>query len=116
MWGVGVGDVAYKVANINGELGRGRKVGLVFAGATGKGAGEKKERVTKEMMEEHVGNVANQVLEVGKEWKPRDVRGRIVVVYLQGLTTGVQKEKEKDREKERQHKADDVADEEKFVA
>ena len=115
-WSMGVGDIAHKVAKIKGELGRGRKVDLVFARATGKGAGGKKERVTREMMEERVGDVVNQILEVGKEWKPREVRGGIVVVYLQGLATSVQGEKEKDREKERQRKVDDVDDEEGFVA
>ena len=116
-WGMGVGDVAHKVAKIKDELGRGRKVDLVFARATGKGAGagRKKERMTRDAMEERVGDVVNQVLEVGKEWKPREVRGGTVVVYLQGLATGVHEEKQKDREKVREHKADDVDDEEVFV-
>jgi len=118
-WSMGVGDVAHKVAKVKDELGRGRKVDLVFARATGKGAGAgagaggKRVRVTREMMEERVGDVMNQVLEMGKEWKLREVRGGVVVVYLQGLAT---EEKTKDREKERQRKADDVDDEEGFVA
>jgi len=80
-WGIGTADVQHKIRKARQELERGVRVQLVFArkatGSTGRDAGTKAKQTTL------VTQVVEALADVGKEWRVRDERRNMVVIYLQ---------------------------------
>ncbi|KAI9511291.1 hypothetical protein F5148DRAFT_965577, partial [Russula earlei] len=80
-WGIGAADVRHKLWKARQELERGVRVQLVFARkATG---GAERDSGTKAKQTALVTRVVESLAAVGKEWRVRDERSNMVVVYLQ---------------------------------
>ncbi|KAH9956771.1 hypothetical protein BC827DRAFT_1229151 [Russula dissimulans] len=80
-WGIGTADVQHKLRKARQELERGVRVQLVFArkatGGAGRDVGTRAKQTTL------VTNVVESLADVGKEWRVRDERRNMVVIYLQ---------------------------------
>jgi translation initiation factor IF-3 len=77
-WGVARGDLAHKLNKVIEELRKGNRVELVFA--------PKKGQVvpTPRNMDMRVEEILDLIKDVGKEWKPREVRNVVTILHLQG--------------------------------
>lgn len=77
-WGVARGDLAHKLNKVIEELRKGNRVELVFA--------PKKGQVvpTPRNMDIRVQEILDLTKDVGKEWKPREVRNVVTILHLQG--------------------------------
>lgn len=80
-WGAAEGDYTHKVARIREELEKGSRVDLVFS--------HKKGQVlpTPDEMREQVRATVEMLADVGKEWKPPEIKAKIGAVFLQGTAT-----------------------------
>jgi translation initiation factor IF-3 len=80
-WSIGVGDVQHKLRKARQELERRVRVQLVFARkATG---GAERDSGTPAKQNALVEQVVEELADVGREWRMRDERRNMVVVYLQ---------------------------------
>jgi translation initiation factor IF-3 len=82
-WGIGAADVQHKLRKARQELERRVRVQLVFARKTGGGA--ERDSGTKTAQIALVTQVVEALADVGKEWRARDERRNMIVVYLQDL-------------------------------
>jgi translation initiation factor IF-3 len=80
-WGIGAADVQHKLRKARQELERRVRVQLVFARKTGGGA--ERDSGTRAAQIELVTQVVEALADVGKEWRARDERRNMIVVYLQ---------------------------------
>lgn len=80
-WGIAAADVHHKVRKARQELGRGVRVQLVFSRKAGGGL----ESDSGARAKQHVlvTQVLDALADVGKEWRTRDDRTNMIVVYLQ---------------------------------
>ncbi|KAI0289528.1 hypothetical protein BC826DRAFT_1031718 [Russula brevipes] len=81
-WGIGSADVQHKLRKARKELERGVRVQLVFARKATGGARRDSRRETHDAF---VTQVVDALVDVGKEWRMRDERREMVVIYLQDL-------------------------------
>lgn len=82
-WAVGAADVQHKLRKARQELERGVRVRLVFARkATG---GPERDPGTRAKQNALVTQVVEALADIGREWRVRDERRNLVVVYLQEL-------------------------------
>ena len=80
-WSIGAGDLQHKLRKVRQELERGVRVQLVFAGkATGSAQRVSGTRAKQNAL---IGQVVEELADVGREWRIRDERRNMVVVYLQ---------------------------------
>ena len=83
-WGIGAGDIQHKLRKARQELERGVRVQLVFARkATG---GAERDSGPREKRNALVAQVVEELTDVAREWRLRDERRNMVVVYLQDLS------------------------------
>jgi translation initiation factor IF-3 len=80
-WSIGAGDVQHKVRKARQELERGVRVLLVFARKAG--GGSQRDSGTRTMQNGLVAQVVEELTDVAREWRMRDERRNMVVVYLQ---------------------------------
>jgi translation initiation factor IF-3 len=80
-WGIAVADVHHKLRKARQELGRGARVQLVFSRKAG--GGPESDSGTRAKQHALVTQVLNALADVGKEWRTRDERRNMIVVYLQ---------------------------------
>lgn len=80
-WGAAEGDYTHKVGRIREELEKGSRIDLVFS--------HKKGQIlpTPDEMREQVRATVEMLADVGKEWKPPEIKAKIGAVYLQGTPT-----------------------------
>jgi translation initiation factor IF-3 len=76
-WCMGAADRVHKLRKVREELEKGNRVELVFTS-------KKKKRVSPHEMETLVQEVLAQMQDVMKEWQPREVKGTLVILHLQG--------------------------------
>lgn len=82
-WGIGAADIQHKLRKARQELLRGVRVQLLFARkATG---GPQRDLGTRAKMNALVTQVVEALGDVAREWRMRDERRNMVVVYLQDL-------------------------------
>ena len=80
-WSIGAADVQHKLRKARQELERGVRVQLVFARkATG---GAERDSGTRAKQNALVEKVVEELTDVAREWRMRDERRNMVVVYLQ---------------------------------
>jgi translation initiation factor IF-3 len=80
-WSIGAADVQHKLRKARQELERGVRVQLVFARkATG---GAERDSGTRAKQNALVEQVVEELTDVAREWRMRDERRNMVVVYLQ---------------------------------
>lgn len=80
-WSIGAADVQHKLRKARQELERGVRVQLVFARkATG---GAERDSGTRAKQNALVEQVVEELTDVAREWRLRDERRNMVVVYLQ---------------------------------
>ncbi|CAL1716565.1 unnamed protein product [Somion occarium] len=77
-WGVDPHDFRTKLKQARRELRRGLRVSLVFAPRKGQ------PWLNSDGMAVKVQETVDQLLDAGKEWKPRDIQKATTIVYLQG--------------------------------
>jgi translation initiation factor IF-3 len=82
-WGIGTADMQHKLRKARQELERGVRVQLVFARKTG--GGPERDSGTRTTQITLVTQVVEALADVGKEWRARDERRNMTVVYLQDL-------------------------------
>ena len=80
-WNIGVADVQHKLRKTRQELERGVRVQLVFA-RKGTG-GPERDSGTRAKQNAFVAQVVEELTDVAREWRMRDERRNMVVVYLQ---------------------------------
>jgi len=80
-WGIGAADVQHKLRKARQELERGVRVQLVFARKASGGA--ERDSRTRAKQDALVTEVVEALADVGKEWRVRDERRNMMVVYLQ---------------------------------
>jgi translation initiation factor IF-3 len=78
-WGVGRGDLAHKLKKVRRELEKGNRVDLVYAPKKGQPKPTPKEK------ELRVQETLDFIRDVGKEWKSREDRDGMTIIYLQCL-------------------------------
>lgn len=81
-WSIGAGDVQHKLRKARQELERGARVQLVFARKAS--GGSQRDVGTKAKQNGLVAQVVEELTDVAREWRMRDERRNMVVVYLQG--------------------------------
>ena len=81
-WSIGTGDVQHKLRKARQELERGARVQLVFARKAS--GGFQRDSGTRATQNELVAQVVEELTDVAREWRMRDERRNMVVVYLQG--------------------------------
>jgi translation initiation factor IF-3 len=77
-WGVASGDLAHKLRKVRQELEKGNRVDLVYAPKKGQPI------PTLGEMEWRVQETLKFIQDIGKEWKSREAKGAMTVLYLQG--------------------------------
>ena len=80
-WGIAAADVQHKLRKARQELGRGVRVQLVFARKSG--GGFERDSGTRAKQHALVTQVLDALADVGKEWRTRDERRNMMVIYLQ---------------------------------
>ena len=80
-WGIAAADVQHKLRKARQELGRGVRVQLVFARRAG--GGFERDSGTRTKQHALVTQVIDALEDVAKEWRTRDERRNMMVVYLQ---------------------------------
>jgi translation initiation factor IF-3 len=80
-WSIGAGDVQHKLRKARQELERGVRVQLVFARKAS--GGSERDSRTREKQNGLVAQVVEELTDVAREWRMRDERRNMVVVYLQ---------------------------------
>lgn len=80
-WGSAEGDFTHKIGRAREELEKGSKVDLVFSHKKGQDP-----RTAEEMLEQLQGTV-QMLVDVGREWKPQALKGKIGAVFLQGTAS-----------------------------
>lgn len=78
-WDMDSGDEKHKMGKVRKYMEKGYRVDLVYAGKPGKPAPERYKMV------ERINEALKGLEDVGKEWKPREFRGRVAAVFLQGV-------------------------------
>jgi len=76
-WCMGVADRVHKLRKVREELVKGNRVQLVFAP-------KRNRHVSSVEMERLLQDVVGQMQDVMREWKPREVKGTLVILHLQG--------------------------------
>jgi len=77
-WGVASEDLAHKLKKVRAELERGIRVDLIYAPKKGQPF------PTQEEIHLRVQETVNMMADIGKEWKPREIKKSAVAIYLQG--------------------------------
>lgn len=77
-WSAASADLAHKMKKIREELERGYKVDLVFTTKKGQKA------PTQQEMHERLDEIKNEMGDLAKEWKAREVRAATALMYFQG--------------------------------
>lgn len=80
-WSIGAADVQHKLRKARQELERGVRVQLVFARKAAGGAD--RDSGTRATQNALVAKMVEELVDVGREWRMRDERRNVVVVYLQ---------------------------------
>jgi translation initiation factor IF-3 len=80
-WSIGAADVQHKLRRARQELERGVRVQLVFARKVSGGSG--RDSGTRTKQNGLVAQVVEELTDVAREWRMRDERRNMVVVYLQ---------------------------------
>jgi translation initiation factor IF-3 len=80
-WGIGTADVQHKLRKARQELERGVRVQLVFARKAG--GGSERDSGTRAKQNGLVTQVVEELTDVAREWRMRDERRNMIVVYLQ---------------------------------
>jgi translation initiation factor IF-3 len=80
-WSIGAGDVQHKLRKARQELERGARVQLVFARKASRGS--QRDSATSAKQNGLVAQVVEELTDVAREWRMRDERRNMVVVYLQ---------------------------------
>ena len=78
-WSVAAGDLAHKLEKARQELVGGKKVDLIFASKKGQVV------PTKQEMDARLRGVLETLVDVGKEYLPREERRNMTVLYLKPL-------------------------------
>jgi translation initiation factor IF-3 len=79
-WGIASQDLTHKLKKVRAVLERGGRVDLVYAPRKGQPL------PTKEGMHARVEETMDILTDVGKEWKPREIKKAVTALYLQGKT------------------------------
>ena len=79
-WGVAAGDLAHKVEKVRQELMGGKRVDLIFASKKGQVV------PTKQEMDARLKGVLETLVDVGREYLPREERKTTNVLYLKPLS------------------------------
>jgi len=82
-WGIEAADVQHKLRKARQELSRGARVQLIFARKAS--GGVQRDPPTKAKLNALVDQVVEGLVDVGREWRIRDERKKMVAVYLQDL-------------------------------
>jgi translation initiation factor IF-3 len=80
-WSIGAADVRHKLRKARQELERGVRVQLVFARKAG--GGSERDSGTRAKQNALVAQAVEELSDVAREWRMRDERRNMVVVYLQ---------------------------------
>ena len=80
-WSIGTADIQHKLRKARQELRRGVRVQLVFARKAG--GGSERDSGTRAKQQALVTQVLDALADVGKEWRTRDERRNMMVIYLQ---------------------------------
>ncbi|KAF8495234.1 hypothetical protein F5888DRAFT_1805078 [Russula emetica] len=80
-WSIGAADVQHKLRKARQELERGVRVQLVFARKAS--GGSERDFGTRAKQNELVAQVVEELTDVAREWRMRDERRNMVVVYVQ---------------------------------
>lgn len=76
-WGVGSGDLAHKLNKVRQELEKGNKVDLVFAPKKNQALPSPLE------IEERLRETVSLLADVGKEWRPRNIKRNVAILSFQ---------------------------------
>ena len=80
-WSIAAADIQHKLRKARQELRRGVRVQLVFAPKAG--GGSERDSGTRAKQQALVTQVLDALADVGKEWRTRDERRNMMVIYLQ---------------------------------